>query len=133
MVNTESDRESSSHPEQGLLSLLSLDSCSALSPPAWTFFYQVAVFSPHFTSPHFSCPIKICYVHITPQFLLTLGHSHSVPPLSFRQENIGACARGEYKGRARISLVPRPHPLTRRNGLVNQVEFLGLAGALATV
>ena len=25
------------------------------------------------------------------------------------------------------SLVPRPHPLTRRNGLVNQVEFLGLA------
>ena len=31
------------------------------------------------------------------------------------------------------SLVPRPHSLTRRNGLVNQVEFLGLAGALATV
>ena len=31
------------------------------------------------------------------------------------------------------SLVPRPHPLTRRNGLVNQVEFLGLMGALATV
>ena len=24
------------------------------------------------------------------------------------------------------SLVPRPHPLTRRNDLVNQVEFLGL-------
>ena len=22
-----------------------------------------------------------------------------------------------------LSLVPRPHPLTRRNGLVNQVEF----------
>ena len=33
----------------------------------------------------------------------------------------------------RCSLVPRPHPLTRRNGLVNQVEFLGLTGALATV
>ena len=32
-----------------------------------------------------------------------------------------------------VSLVPGPHPLTRRNGLVNQVEFLGLAGALATV
>ena len=31
------------------------------------------------------------------------------------------------------SLVPRPHPLTKRNGLVNQVEFLGLADALATV
>ena len=31
------------------------------------------------------------------------------------------------------SLVPRPHPLTRRNGLVNQVKFLGLAGALATL
>ena len=29
----------------------------------------------------------------------------------------------------RVSLVPRPHPLMRRNGLVNQVEFLGLAGA----
>ena len=28
-----------------------------------------------------------------------------------------------------LSLVPRPHPLTRRNGLVNQVEFLGLVGA----
>ena len=32
-----------------------------------------------------------------------------------------------------ISLVPRPHPLTRRNGLVNQVEFLGLAHAFATM
>ena len=31
-----------------------------------------------------------------------------------------------------IRLVPRPHPLTRRNGLVNQVELLGLAGSLAT-
>ena len=31
------------------------------------------------------------------------------------------------------SLVPRPHPLMRRNGLVNQIEFLRLAGALATV
>ena len=29
------------------------------------------------------------------------------------------------------SLIPGPHPLTRRTGLVNQVEFLGLAGALA--
>ena len=32
----------------------------------------------------------------------------------------------------KTSLVPRPHPLTRRNGLVNQVEFLGLAHAFAT-
>ena len=31
------------------------------------------------------------------------------------------------------SLVPRPHPLTRRNGLVNQVKFLGLAHAFATM
>ena len=31
------------------------------------------------------------------------------------------------------SLVPRPNPLTRRNSLVNQVEFLGLAHTLATV
>ena len=28
---------------------------------------------------------------------------------------------------------PRPHPLMRRNGLVNQVEFLGLAHTFATV
>ena len=33
----------------------------------------------------------------------------------------------------KVSLVPRPHPLTRRNGLVNQVEFLGLAHTFATV
>ena len=33
---------------------------------------------------------------------------------------------------ARVSLVPRPHPLTRRNGLVKQVEFLGLAHTFAT-
>ena len=31
------------------------------------------------------------------------------------------------------SLVPRPHPLTRRNGLVNQVDFLGLAHDFATM
>ena len=31
------------------------------------------------------------------------------------------------------SLVPRPHPLTRRNGLVNQVDFLGLAHTFATM
>ena len=31
------------------------------------------------------------------------------------------------------SLVPRPHPLTRRNSLVNQVEFLGLAHAFVTL
>ena len=42
----------------------------------------------------------------------------------------------EEKGRGRAStdsLVPRPHPLTRRNGLVKQVEFLGLPYAFATV
>ena len=32
-----------------------------------------------------------------------------------------------------VSLIPRPHPLMRRNGLVNQIKFLGLTGALATV
>ena len=31
------------------------------------------------------------------------------------------------------SLVRRPHPLMRRNGLVNQVEFLGLAQAFGTI
>ena len=33
----------------------------------------------------------------------------------------------------KVSLVPRPHPLTRRNGLVNQVDFLGLVHAFATM
>ena len=43
--------------------------------------------------------------------------------------------RGERreKGEKKNSLVPRPHPLTRRNGLVNQVDFLGLAHAFATM
>ena len=31
-----------------------------------------------------------------------------------------------------VSLVPRPHPLTRRNGLVNEVEFLGLVHTFVT-
>ena len=31
------------------------------------------------------------------------------------------------------SLIPRPHPLTRRNGLVNQVKFVGLVHTFATV
>ena len=30
-------------------------------------------------------------------------------------------------------VIPRPHPLTRRNGLVNQVESLGLAHAFVTL
>ena len=33
----------------------------------------------------------------------------------------------------KYSLVIRPHPLTRTNDLVNQVEFLGLAQIFATV
>ena len=31
---------------------------------------------------------------------------------------------GDFYGS--VSLVPRPHPLTERDGLVNEVEFLGL-------
>ena len=31
------------------------------------------------------------------------------------------------------SLGPRPHPLTRGNGLVNQVKFLGLVHTVVTV
>ena len=34
---------------------------------------------------------------------------------------------------AMVSLIPRPHPLMRRNSLVNQVKFLGLAHAFATM
>ena len=33
----------------------------------------------------------------------------------------------------KTSLVPRPHPLTRRNSVVDQVEFLGLVHTFATV
>ena len=40
---------------------------------------------------------------------------------------------GESLVKLSSSLVPRPHPLTRRNGLVNQVEFLGLAHPFATL
>ena len=36
---------------------------------------------------------------------------------------------GIFKPQGLFSLVPRPLPLTRRNGLVDQVEFLGLARA----
>ena len=36
-------------------------------------------------------------------------------------------------GSTLVSLVPRPHPLTRRNDLVNQVEFLGLGHAFVTM
>ena len=43
----------------------------------------------------------------------------------------GVLRNGQCRGS--LSPVPRPHPLTRRSGLVNQVEFLGLAGVLATV
>ena len=31
------------------------------------------------------------------------------------------------------SLIPRPCPVMRKNGLVNQIEFLGLVGTLVTV
>ena len=40
---------------------------------------------------------------------------------------------GTRLGRSRSSLVPRPRPLTRRNGLVNQVEFLGLVHTFVTM
>lgn len=30
------------------------------------------------------------------------------------------------------SLVPRPHPVMRKNGLLNQVQFLGLVFTLVT-
>ena len=36
-------------------------------------------------------------------------------------------------GRLGYSLISRPHPLMRRNGLVNQVKFLGLAYTFTTV
>ena len=38
---------------------------------------------------------------------------------------------GLGKKLAHISFVPRPHPLTRKNGLVNQVKLLGLVHTLA--
>ena len=39
----------------------------------------------------------------------------------------------QYTCIAMLSLVPRPHPPTRKNGLVNQVKFLELAHTLTTV
>ena len=59
-------------------------------------FLSVGCFSPHFTSPHFLLPHKnLLHAHHS-QFLLTLGHSHSVPLCVLPTRNIGACARGEY-------------------------------------
>ena len=40
---------------------------------------------------------------------------------------------GIFKPQGLFSLVPRPHPLTRRNGQVNQVEFLWLAHAFCNM
>ena len=59
-------------------------------------------------------------------------HSHTV-----REAGGGGGGGGGdrqfYVSNGGSSLVPRPHPLTRRNGLVNQVEFLGLVPAFATM
>ena len=41
--------------------------------------------------------------------------------------------RRQYVSLTDVSLVPRPHPLMRRNGVVNPVEFLELVHALATL
>ena len=45
----------------------------------------------------------------------------------------GGMREGRREGGGGISLVPRPHPLMRRKGLVNQVKFLGLAHAFMTM
>ena len=63
----------------------------------------------------------------------------SADSLSFRASGRGSTLFTALHARLRHmlhfdpSLVPRPHPLTRRNGLVNQVEFLGLAHTFATM
>ena len=46
------------------------------------------------------------------------------------ENNLGLI-QGGWEGRT--SLIPRPHPFVRRNGVVNQVEFLGLVHTFATV
>ena len=43
------------------------------------------------------------------------------------------CGRRETWPGYEASLILRPCPVMRKNGLVNQVEFLGLVGTLVTV
>ena len=73
---------------------------------------------------------------ITPSHTPCSTQTHNLEPkpplifgLSSRLTNIHTPSFHSHNG---PSLIPRPHPLTKINGLMNQVEFLGLAHALAT-
>ena len=74
---------------------------------------------------------------ISPWLWAYIGVTHSYSSHSF----LCALERTQLCGDATVkmllshytNLVPRPHPLTRRNSLVNQIKFLGLAHAFVTV
>ena len=66
--------------------------------------------------------------------LMPRPHLSGVSGLRMRQNSLSHERVGPgHETRSTASLVPRPHPLPRRNGLVNQVEFLGLAHTFATL
>ena len=62
----------------------------------------------------------------------SLIHCHVQSSVTCRTPLLSTC-RSLMHCKPTASLVPRPHPLTRRNCLVNQVEFLGLAHTFVTV
>ena len=70
---------------------------------------------------------------IAPGLDITFSNNRDVDFLKRKLDQV--CRRwwGWLGCRDRDSLVPRPHPLTRRNGLVDQVKFLGLAHTFATM
>ena len=78
---------------------------------------------------HAACSVCICmYVCIYMHHTVTgVGSWHVHTGISLASNTF----HRERKGL--ISLIPRPHPLTRRKRLVNQVEFFGLAHAFVTM
>ena len=84
------------------------------------------------------CPKQLDYFHEVQEFEAEMQkHSHRYPHdiLSYCSVHVcsGVCTRLSLVPRSSLVLSPRPHPLTRGNGLVNQVEFLGLTHAFATM
>ena len=75
-----------------------------------------------------------CNSPICPRGFTVSKRVRYVAMQEFVSRNMPLCYRGYtifFNLVGYNSLIPRPHPLTRRNSLVNQVEFLGLAHAFA--
>ena len=96
--------------------------------------------SPH-TQEALPAQIHVVYIiqpgHFWKKTATSRGHNKEKKKLEFSVSHALVCALSYRKGMGltfsigRGSLLPRPHPLTRKNDLVNQVNFLGLAHAFA--